>query len=65
VSEGLAEAGTRRVIAGNTLVLVVPPGGGGGIDSFESLGRADVKRLAIGEPKTVPAGSTPSRRWRS
>ena len=51
-----ADPATRRVIAGNTLVLVVPAGAKGGPASFEALGDASVGRIAVGEPKTVPAG---------
>ena len=56
VGQGLVDRATRRVIAGNTLVLVVPSGSTGAIDSFDSLASAAVKRVALGEPKTVPAG---------
>jgi molybdate transport system substrate-binding protein len=51
---GLAEAPTRRIVARNTLVLIVPPGGKGP-ESFEALKSVSGK-VAIGEPKTVPAG---------
>lgn len=53
---GLVQAGTRRVFAGNVLTVVVPR------DSRLSLGTAAdlldprVKRLVIGNPRTVPAG---------
>ena len=53
---GLVDADSRRVVAGNTLVLVVPADSKVAVDSFESLGNAPLKRLAIGEPKSVPAG---------
>jgi molybdate transport system substrate-binding protein len=53
---GLIEPETRRIVTGNTLLLIVPRESKAPIDSFESLGRAPVKRLAVGEPKTVPAG---------
>jgi molybdate transport system substrate-binding protein len=56
VAAGLADADGRRVIAGNTLVLVVPRDSKVNLDSFESLGRVPIKRLALGEPNTVPAG---------
>jgi molybdate transport system substrate-binding protein len=54
--ERLVDPGSERVIAGNTLVLIVPRDSDQSIDSFEALRRADIKRLAVGEPKTVPAG---------
>jgi molybdate transport system substrate-binding protein len=53
---GLVDADSRRVVAGNTLVLIVPPDSKLNLDSFESLGKVPLKRLAIGEPKSVPAG---------
>jgi molybdate transport system substrate-binding protein len=53
---GLVDVDTRRVVAGNTLVLIVPPDSKLAINSFESLGKVEIKRLAIGEPKSVPAG---------
>lgn len=56
IAAGLADADTRRVVAGNTLVLIVPRDSKDAIDSFDALGKVAVKRLAIGEPKTVPAG---------
>ena len=55
-ARGWSTPDSRRVVAGNTLVLIVPRDSKAPIDSFESLGKAPVKRLAIGEPKTVPAG---------
>jgi molybdate transport system substrate-binding protein len=56
VAAGLVEANSRRVVAGNTLVLVLPRDSKDPVDSFESLARVPVKRIGIGEPKTVPAG---------
>ena len=37
-------------------MLIVPRDSNVPLDSFESLGKGTIKRLAIGEPKTVPAG---------
>jgi molybdate transport system substrate-binding protein len=54
--EGLAVAETRRIVAGNTVVLVVPADAAEALSGFESLTDAKVKRVAIGEPTTVPAG---------
>jgi molybdate transport system substrate-binding protein len=53
---GLADAGTRRTIAGNTLVLIVSSDATTPLSDFKSLTGAAVKRVAIGEPRTVPAG---------
>ncbi len=52
--EGLALDGTRRVVARNALVLIVPHDAPNTVDSFESIAKAT--RVAIGEPKSVPAG---------
>ncbi len=53
--KGLLVAGTRNIIAKNKLVLVVPKNAVG-ITSFYSLKDAKVKKIAIGEPRSVPAG---------
>ena len=47
---------TRRVVAGNTLVLVVPAGAKSPPTGFRDLADSRHKRIAIGDPKTVPAG---------
>jgi molybdate transport system substrate-binding protein len=52
--DGLIREGTRRVVARNKLVLIVPHDAANAVDSFESLAKAN--RIAIGEPKSVPAG---------
>src|SRR5262245_60887291 len=54
--QGLIAPETRRDFARNTLVLVVPVDSTSGITSFADLGGAKVKKLAIGNPKTVPVG---------
>jgi molybdate transport system substrate-binding protein len=54
--DGLVAGHTRRVIAGNALVLVVPSGAKSAPDGFAALASPSVKRVAVGEPKTVPAG---------
>ena len=48
--------GSRRVIAGNRLVLIVPPDAKAPVQSFEQLAEARVKKVAMGDPRTVPAG---------
>nr|WP_174783223.1 MULTISPECIES: molybdate ABC transporter substrate-binding protein [unclassified Dolichospermum] len=53
--KGLLVPGTRNIIAKNRLVLVVPKNAVG-ITSFYSLKDAKVKKVAIGEPRSVPAG---------
>jgi molybdate transport system substrate-binding protein len=48
-------AGTRAVLAKNRLVLVVPKNVTG-INSFYNLKNPNIKKIAIGEPRSVPAG---------
>jgi molybdate transport system substrate-binding protein len=47
---------TRRVIADNTLVLIVPVNGKDGPKDFADLAKDNGRKIAIGEPRTVPAG---------
>lgn len=48
-------SGTRRDLVKNRLVLIVPKESQK-VTSFLDLKRADVQRIAIGEPRSVPAG---------
>jgi molybdate transport system substrate-binding protein len=52
---GQAIADTRRVVVGNTLVLIVPAGATGGPKSFADL-LTDPGKVAAGDPESVPAG---------
>ena len=54
VKAGLADESSRRVIAGNELVLIAPAKSSVEIKAFDDLEKA--KRVAMGEPRTVPAG---------
>jgi len=54
---GLLLPGTRRSLLANTLVVVVPAERAVPIGRLGDLARADVRRIAIGEPATVPAGA--------
>jgi molybdate transport system substrate-binding protein len=49
--------GTRKDLLTNRVVLVVPVGSTLGITAFADLAREEVKRIAIGDPKSVPAGA--------
>jgi molybdate transport system substrate-binding protein len=53
--KGLLVAGTRNIIAKNRLVLVVP-NNVVGVSSFYNLRDEKIKKIAIGEPRSVPAG---------
>ncbi len=56
-TEKLVADGTRQDFASNSVVLVVPAESKITITSFKDLGtNADVKKIAVGNPKTVPAG---------
>jgi molybdate transport system substrate-binding protein len=55
-TKGLLLADTRRDFARNTLMLVVPVGAQTQLSSFEQLAQPAVRRIAVGNPKTVPAG---------
>jgi molybdate transport system substrate-binding protein len=55
-AKGLLLEGTRKDFLQNEVVLIVPKDSSSGISSFQDLTRADVKRVALGEPTTVPAG---------
>lgn len=52
----LLASGTRRKLLTNRLVLVVPASATSGITSLKSLTDNRVKRIAIGDPRSVPAG---------
>jgi molybdate transport system substrate-binding protein len=58
---GLADEHSRRVVVRNSLVLIVPRDSKVKLDSFESLATAPIRKLAVGEPKTVPAGEYASQ----
>ncbi|MBW4564735.1 MAG: molybdate ABC transporter substrate-binding protein [Mojavia pulchra JT2-VF2] len=53
--KGLLLPGTRTILAKNRLVLIVPKNAVG-INSFYNLRDASIKKIAIGEPRSVPAG---------
>ncbi len=53
---GFVVPGTRAVFARNRLVLIVPAGSVLVLKSFAGLAGSGISRLAIGNPKTVPAG---------
>jgi molybdate transport system substrate-binding protein len=52
----LIQPSTRRVLAGNILVLIVPRQSTFHRLSFRQLARSDVRHVAIGAPRAVPAG---------
>ena len=54
--QGLLVSGTRANFVGNRLVLAVNQDMPSPPKSLEDLGRADIERIAIGTPESVPAG---------
>ena len=54
--KGLVASGSRKDFAQNTVVLVQPLRSTIALTSLRDLLRSEVKRIAIGNPKTVPAG---------
>ena len=54
--KGLITSGTRMNFAGNSVVLVKPGVSRIWMESFEDLRKAEVKKVVIGNPKSVPAG---------
>jgi molybdate transport system substrate-binding protein len=54
---GLLLPGTRRTLLANQLVLVVAADGGAPVATLADLTKADVRRVALGEPATVPVGT--------
>ena len=54
--KGLILKETRQSRLSNSLVIVVAAAGGAAIESPKDLATDKVKRLALAEPKTVPAG---------
>ena len=55
-AQGLIAAAQRSNFARNTLVLIVPKGAAVRPASLADLGQASVRRIAIGNPASVPVG---------
>lgn len=55
-AKDLIDKNTRRDFASNTLVLIAPKNSDLSIKDFNSLNELNVKKIAVGNPKTVPAG---------
>ncbi|NJK60000.1 MAG: molybdate ABC transporter substrate-binding protein [Oscillatoriales cyanobacterium SM2_1_8] len=54
--QGLLEPGTRQNLLTNRLVLIAPKSAAVAFTSFLQLGQPAIRRLAIGEPRSVPVG---------
>lgn len=57
VKSRLVDGTSRRNVAANRLVLVVPSAERSNIRSFADLAKPGVRRVALGNPDSVPAGS--------
>lgn len=57
VEKGLVDSSTAKNLLLNELVLVVPQDSAISISSIEDLSKDEVKKLAVGTPESVPAGS--------
>ncbi len=55
-AQGLLVPGTRRNFAGNRLVLVMPHASAATLTTLTDLQQPDIKRIALGNPASVPAG---------
>lgn len=55
-NEKLLAAGTRRNFVANTLVLIAPGDSALALKTLADLGKPEVKRVALGNPASVPAG---------
>jgi molybdate transport system substrate-binding protein len=55
-AKNLIEAETRRDFARNILVLIAPADAKTPLASFSDLTRPEIQKIAVGNPKTVPAG---------
>ncbi len=54
--EGLIDAGTRREVLSNTLVIVIGKDSDLAVAAPRDLAQPAIKRLALADPKAVPAG---------
>lgn len=54
--KNLIVTSTRRNLLTNSLVLVVPHNSTLGLTGFRQLTNSSVKKIAVGEPRSVPAG---------
>ncbi len=69
VEQNLIEEGKEMTLLNNELVAVVPWDGKEAVAALEDLDKAEVKKVAVGIPESVPAGNyakealTNARKW--
>jgi molybdate transport system substrate-binding protein len=54
--QGLLESGTQKNLLTNQLVLIIPKQTSVFLTDFKQLVQPEVKRISVGEPRSVPAG---------
>jgi molybdate transport system substrate-binding protein len=54
--KGLLESGTQKNLLTNQLVLIIPKQTSVPLTDFKQLLQLEVKRISVGEPRSVPAG---------
>ena len=54
--KGLIIPETKKILLNNQLVLIIPKQFSMSLTRFQDLTKPDIKRVIIGEPRTVPAG---------
>ena len=59
--KGLLLTETRRTLAANVVVLITPAAPRSHLASFKDLTKSEIKLIAIGNPRTVPAGEYAQR----
>ncbi|GIM44950.1 molybdate ABC transporter substrate-binding protein [Collibacillus ludicampi] len=57
VEKGIIDSENRSDLLGNELVLIVPKTSHVELKSIRDLTKSEIKKIAIGKPETVPAGS--------
>lgn len=56
IKKNLIDTSTRKNLLENKVVLITPKNSTLGIKSFNDLTNSKVKKIAVGDPKSVPAG---------
>ncbi len=54
--KGLIDPALTKTFALNQIVMIVPAGSKIDVSDFQDLKKSDVKKIAVGNPKTVPVG---------